>query len=512
MAGWVRMAIVAGALSFSAAPCGTAGAQTRGGALTYASTGEIGSLDPHASASLAELEMIHHLYEGLVAMDEHYAARPMLAEAVEMSADARQYRFRLRQGVRFHDGGTMGSADVLASFQRYAQVSGNAAILDDVASYETPDVLTFVVTLRTPNAVFLEQLKTTTYPLAILPASQKDRPAQEIEPVGTGPFMLEEWEKASHLLLRRNEAYAPDRGARGPDGLAGRKTVYLDRLDCRFMPDPRQRLSALKAGEADVAANLAPNHARRVEAQPGLVAQRVFPYCQLLLVANVTDGPTSRPLVRQAIQAAVDVDAVLAAVGPMARRNPALTYPGGAYGGEAAARFYDRHDPAQARALLAQAEYRGERVVLQTNTTFSYMRDAILVVAQQLRDAGFTTEVQVVDWLTNVANLRRGTGGWHLTVAGYCTQPLLGPQQWRGVLRRLSPPDGQASLDRAYGRFFAGTTLDRRRAAWEDAETQVLAQGVLTKLADIGVVRGHAARVQGLTPYFIPRFWNTWVN
>jgi peptide/nickel transport system substrate-binding protein len=512
MAGWVRMAIVAGALASGAALCGPGQAQTRGGTLTYATTGEIGALDPHASASLVELEMIHHLFEGLVAMDERYAARPMLADAVEMSEDAREYRFHLRQGVRFHDGERMSSADVLASFQRYAQVSGNAAILDEVASYATPDAYSFVVKLRAPNAVFLEQLKTTTYPLAILPASQKDRPAQEVEPVGTGPFMLDTWEKASHLVLRRNDDYVPDRSAPGPDGLGGRKTVYLDTLDCRFMPDPRQRLSALKAGEVDVAANLAPNQVRRVEAQAGLVAQRVFPYCQLLLVANVAEGPTAQELVRQAIQAAVDAEAVVAAIGPVAQRNPALTYPGSAYGGEAAARFYDRRDPARARALLAEAGYRGEPLVLQTNTTFSYMRDAVLVVAQQLRDAGFTTEVQVVDWLTNAANLRRGTGGWHVTVAGYCTQPLLGPQQWRSVLRRLSPPGGRATLDGAYGRFFAGTTLDRRRAAWEAVETQVLAGGVLTKLADIGVVRGHGARVQGLTPYFIPRFWNTWVN
>jgi peptide/nickel transport system substrate-binding protein len=506
------MAIVAGALASGAMLCGPGQAQTRGGTLTYATTGEIGSLDPHASGSLVELEMIHHLFEGLVAMDERHGARPMLAEAVEMSADAREYRFRLRQGVRFHDGERMSSADVVASFQRYAQVSGNAAMLDGVASYDTPDASTFVVRLRTPNAVLLDQMKTTTYPLAILPARQKDRPAQEVDPVGTGPFMLEEWEKASHLLLRRNEGYAPDRSAPGPDGLAGRKTVYLDMLDCRFMAEPRQRLSALRAGEVDVAANLTPNQARRIRGQAGLVAQKVFPYCQLVLVANTAEGPTAQPLVRQAIQAAVDVEAVLATVGSMGRRNPALTYPGSAYGGETAARFYDRGDAAQARALLAQAGYRGETLVLQTNTTFSYMRDAILVVAQQLRDAGFTTEVQVVDFLTNTSNLRRGTGGWHLTAAGYCTQPLLGPQQWRNVLLRLAPPDDRAVLDAAYGRFFAGTTLEARRAAWETIEMQVLSQGVLTKLADIGVVRGHAERVQGLTPFFIPRFWNTWVN
>lgn len=512
MAGWVRMAIVAGAVALGVAQGAPAAAQQRGGTITYASAGEIASLDPHVSGSLVELEMIHHLFEGLVAMDEGYNARPMLAAAVDVAPDARRFRFTLRRGVKFHNGDAVTSADVLASFQRYARVSNNAAILDDVASYDTPDSMTFVVNLKTANAVFLDQLKSPTYPLAVLPASQKERPGQEIEVIGTGPFALESWEKESHLLLRRNELYSPDRSAKGPDGLAGRKTVYVDTLRCRFMPEARQRLSALKAHEVDVAANLAPDQARRVEAQGGLVVQTVFPYCQQVFVTHGANGITANPLVRQAIQAAVGVDDIIGAVGPMARRNPSLTYPGSPYASDAAAPFYDRRDPERARALLREAGYRGEKLVLQTNPAFSYMRDAILVLAQQLREVGMTTEVQIVDWLTNSTNLRRGTGNWNVSTTGYCIQPLLGPQQWRTVLQRVTPIDARARLDAAYDAFFAGGDLAQRQAAWRGIETGVLEQGYLIKVADLGVVRGNAARVQGLTAWFFPRFWNTWVN
>jgi peptide/nickel transport system substrate-binding protein len=512
MAGWVRMAIVASAVALGVAPCPPAAAQQRGGSITYASAGEIASLDPHVSGSLVELEMIHHLFEGLVAMDEAYNARPMLAAAVEIAPDARRFRFVLRQGVKFHNGDTVTSADVLASFQRYARVSNNAAILDEVASYDTPDPQSFVVNLKSTNAVFLDLLKSPTYPLAILPSSQKERPGQEIEVIGTGPFTLDAWEKESHLQLRRNELYSADRSAKGPDGLAGRKTVYIDTLRCRFIPDARQRLSALKSHEVDVAANLAPDHARRIEAQGGLVVQTVFPYCQQVFVTHASNGITANPLVRQAIQAAVGVDDIIGAVGPMARRNPSLTYPGSPYASDAAAPFYDRRDPERARALLKQAGYRGEKLVLQTNPAFSYMRDAILVLAQQLREVGMTTEVQVVDWLTNSTNLRRGTGNWHVTTTGYCIQPLLGPQQWRPVFQRVTPIDARAKLDAAYDTYFASADLAQRQAAWRGIEAGMLEQGYLTKVADLGVVRGNAARVQGLTAWFFPRFWNTWVN
>ena len=519
MAGWLGRAVltcaplvfaVAASLALAIAP---ASAQKRGGAVTYASGGGIGSLDPHVAGSLVELEVIHHVFETLVAMDESYNARPMLAAAVQVGDQARRFRFTLRKGVRFHNGEVVTSAAVLASFERYAMISTNTALLEDVSRYEVPDADTFVVHLKASNAMFIEMLKSPTYPLAILPPDQKDRPGREIEPIGTGPFTLETWEKDSHLILRRNAAYSVDRSAAGPDGLAGRKTAYLDTVRYDFLAEPAARLAALQGGQADAVANLPADYIRRLGDRTDLATLQVFPFCQLMFVTHAGNGLTAKPLIRQAIRAAVNVDDILAASGQPARRNPSLVYPGSPYHtGDASAEFYDRRNLDEARALLAQAGYNGEKLVLQTNSSFSYMRDAILVLAGQLREAGVNTEVQVVDWLANSTNLRRGTGNWNVTATGFCTQPLLGPQQWRSQIYTNPHIRDRAGLDDAYRRMFASPEFAPRQAAWRQIETQLLDQAYFIKVADLGAVRAYNTRLQGMAPYFFQRFWNTWVN
>src|SRR6201747_2248119 len=259
-------------------------AQNKGGQIIYSTVAGPASLDPYMAGSLIELEIAHGIFETLVAMDENYNARPMLASKVETSNEARTFTFTLRKGVKFSTGQEMTSADVLASFQRFAKVSTNASLLADVEKYETPDPYTFVVHLKSTNAVFIDLLKSSTYPLVVLPADQKDKPAREVEIIGTGPFKLGEWQKDSHLVLLRNDGYTPDETAGDADGFAGKKTAYLDSVRYNFIPEANARLAALQTKKSDVIGDLTLDLAKRLEGISELSTLKTFPYCQQYFV------------------------------------------------------------------------------------------------------------------------------------------------------------------------------------------------------------------------------------
>src|SRR6266700_1809566 len=464
----------------------TAQAQTKGGALVYSTVAGPASLDPYMAGSLIELEVIHEIFETLVAMDENYNSRPMLASKVETSNDAKTFTFTLRKGVKFSNSQEMTSADVLASFERFAQVSTNASLLADVEKYETPDALTFIVHLKNTNAVFVDLLKSSTYPLAILPASQKDKPARAIEVVGTGPFKLGEWQKDSHLILLRNDAYTPDETADKPDGFAGKKTAYLDSVRYNFIPEANARLSALKT----------------------------FPYCQQYFVIHSSNGLTANPLIRQAIRESVNVDDILAATGILSQRNHSMLYSTSPYyAADIAANYYDRKNPAKAKELLKQAGYNGEKLILQTNSNYPYMRDSILVLAEQLKDAGINADVQVIDWMSNSNNLQRGTGNWNVTTTSFCSPPLLGPPQWKSTVYTFPHIEKDPVIDAAFDSLFKSADQQAQKAAWFAIENRFLDQAYMIKVADTGSLRGYNnTRVGGLKPYFYLRFWNTWLK
>ena len=488
-------------------------AQNKGGQIIYSTVAGPASLDPYMAGSLIELEIAHGIFESLVEMDENYNPRPMLASKVETSNEAKTFTFTLRKGVKFSTGQEMTSADVLASFQRYAKVSTNASLIADVDKYETPDPYTFVVHLKNTNAVFIDLLKSSTYPLAVLPADQKDKPAREVEIIGTGPFKLGEWQKDSHLVLLRNDNYTPDETASGPDGFAGKKTVYVDSVRYTFIPEANARLAALQTKKVDAIADLTLDLAKRFDGNAELTTLKTFPYCQQYFVVHATNGLTANPLIRQAIREVVNVDDITGATGILSQRNPSMLYPASPYyAGEMATAYFDQKSPENAKALLKQAGYNGEKLILQTNSNYPYMRDSILVLSEQLKEAGINADVQVIDWMSNSNNLQRGTGNWNVSTTSFCSPPLLGPQQWKSTIYTFPHIDKDPAMDAAFDSLYKSVDPQARKAAWFDIEKRVLDQAYMIKVTDTGSLRGYNTRVQGLKPYFYIRFWNTWLK
>jgi peptide/nickel transport system substrate-binding protein len=481
----------------------------KGGNLVYAYVSGPGTLDPYVSSSAVELEVIHHIFESLVAVGENYETKPMLASKVDIGADAKIFTFTLREGVKFQNGKVMTSADVLASFERYRKISPNAKVLTDVESFEAPDPLTFVVKLNKPNAVFVDILKSPVYPFVILPAEEKDKAAREADIIGTGPFKLGEWVKDSHLVLERFDGYVPNASYSGLDGFAGKRVAYLDSVRYNFIPEANARVAALQSGDADVVASIPPDLAKRFASNPDLEVQTIIPYCMQVFVLNSQQGATKDPLVRQAIDAVVNVDDITAAMGLVSKRNHSMVYSFSPYyQGDAMKPFYDQKDSEKAKSLLKAAGYKGEEITLQTSTNYPSFRDAILVLSEEMKAAGMNVKVDVVDWTTNASNMQRGTGTWNVSTTGFCSNPLLGPQQWRVMFYTFPQVKDDHILDAAYDKFYASVEIDARKEAWDVIENRILDQAYMIKIADMGDMRAfNKTKVVDFKPYYLPRFW-----
>jgi len=503
----IRFAIVALAAAQSAA------AQPHG-TLIYANTASPGTLDPPMALSTFEIETEHQIFEGLLAPDEHFQPVPMLAAKLEVNADATIFSFTLRHGVKFQNGKAMTAADVLASFQRYARISPNSAMLADVAGYDTPDPYIFVVRLKQPDAVFPNRLITSGYPLDIMPAEQLDKAPRDADIIGTGPFRLAEWQRDSYLLMRRYDGYLPDETQSGSVGYAGRKIVNIEAVRYNFVPEANSRVAALKSGEADIAAVVPPELIKSVEATPNLEVVAAYPGCMSVAFLHTQNPPTDNLAIRRAIAVAIDADEVIEGAGQIARTNSSLMYDDSPYYDKAvSAPYYNQKSAARAREFLAQGGYNGEKIVLQTNSTYAPMRDSTLVMLQQLKDAGMNAEVQVLDVAGNFLALQRGTKNWNVNLSWFCSQPLLGPQQWKPFFYNFASVKDDAALDDAFKRLAGSPKPEDRRRAWADAEHDVMDKAYLMKLSDFAVPFGYNdKKITGLVPWYTLRFWNVTIN
>ena len=293
------------------------GTPARGGVLNIAVAPEP-TLLTSAFITTMNIGMVSSkVLEGLVSYDLELKPVPALATSWEQSTDGRTLSFRLREGVKWHDGTDFTSADVeytLLEVWKKLHPFGRAAFAN-VEKVETPDRHTVVLRLSSPAPYILNYINT--YGAQILPKhlyAGKDVLTNPLNnaPVGTGPFVFKEWVKGSHVRLERNPAW----WGKGPGGEA---QPYLDGVVFKFIPDAAARSVALEAGEIDTAlASSIPltnlnrfKDARkyRIDLDDGRYLSTIF-----LAQFNVRKPTFSDKRVRQAFAHAIDREALLKVV------------------------------------------------------------------------------------------------------------------------------------------------------------------------------------------------------
>jgi peptide/nickel transport system substrate-binding protein len=223
----------------TAAPTKAAEEVPQGGTIVLMGHQEVSGLSPDNTGPDVEWVMVANIHNALVELDYNYVLEPVLAESYEVADDGLTYTFKLRQGVKFHDGTELTAKDVKYTFDYYrdpenaSTIAGNFFGVDRV---ETPDDYTVVVHMAEVNAAFLTNLDD-----VFIVQSEYHKEVGEdtykTAPIGTGAFKLKEWRPAEYTLL---EAF--------DDHFRGRPNIDFLRED--IVPEPSVRTIALETGDA----------------------------------------------------------------------------------------------------------------------------------------------------------------------------------------------------------------------------------------------------------------------
>src|SRR4029079_8576321 len=271
---------------------GSADAQKKGGVLRVGNLGEPPALDAHwTTASITET-LTNHIYEGLYSLDASARPIPMLAESHTVSKDGLTYTFKLRQGVKFHNGKEMTSEDVVASLTRWGKQSiYGKALFAPVAEWPGVDKYTVQMQLKEKSAIVLISLAVPNNFGAIYPKEIADRfpPETKVtEYVGTGPFKFVEWKPDQYIRMVRFDEYKSRNEP--PNGYGGGKTAYLDEIRWIPVPEVATRVAQVETGELEFADALNPDAYDRLKKNPAVRAIISKPYYWLVAVFNKKEG------------------------------------------------------------------------------------------------------------------------------------------------------------------------------------------------------------------------------
>jgi peptide/nickel transport system substrate-binding protein len=450
-----------------------------------------------------------NIFEGLVRLSPEYQVEPMLAESWEFVAP-NTWRLVLRRGVTFHDGTPFTAEAVVWSLGRVARAGGGLIAVDEDSTVVVDDYTVEVTPIR-PNRRFMEKLVHPNAGSIVAPGTDP-----ESERVGTGPFREVEYLPEDRYVVEAN-----------PDYWGG--APKLSRITWRFLPDPTTRTLALQAGEVGMIAEVPREAVAAVEAGGFQILRSGVGAYTALYVNLHGEEPYDLgqdPVVREAVAAAIDKDAIVAGVWQGNAEPGAAMIPPAILGEAAAEVTAVPFDPDRARSLLDEAGWtaagagvrekggRSLSLVLVNGFPSAAAHGAMPELIQaQLQAVGIAVEiVRAEDTAIYEARLQAGEGDlWVESGSQNDADPCFLPD----LLFSSPSPDGDAEAN-MYGNAFAPgpafdavietcrtapTTAEVQTAAAEAVRLLIDQDHVVIPIAGLSQIYGAAASVTGFVPH-----------
>lgn len=363
--------------------------------LTVAQGADPVTLDPHGQNDQPSARVRAQIFETLVNHGYNLEIVPGLAKSWEQIDDV-TWEFKLQENVKFHNGDDFTAADVKYSFERIKALPSPAAFLiDEVKEVVVVDDYTVRIILKQPFAPILAHLAHPSNAIVNKRSVEEagDNFGSQVA-VGTGPFEFVDWVAGSHVELRRFDGYWGE-------------PAKVETLIIRGIPENTVRAIELETGGADIVYNIEPIDEMRLIGTPGIKLVKYETLSTSYIGFNVEKEPFDNPLVRQAINHALDVEAIVDFIytgqaSPVTGPLPPLVW-----GAREDLPSYD-YDPEKAKALLAEAGYPdGFKTSIWTNDNPLRMQIAEMFQAD-LAEIGVDVEVLIVPWATYLEDTAAG--------------------------------------------------------------------------------------------------------
>ncbi|HEV7321334.1 MAG TPA: ABC transporter substrate-binding protein [Ensifer sp.] len=482
-------------------------AQEKGGVINVATVGEPPTLDPMASTADLVGIVSQHIFETLYTFDKDWKPTPLLAAALpEISADGKAYTIKLRSGVKFHDGTDLDSKDVVASLERWTKVASRGKqTATTISGIEAVDPLTVKISLATPYAPLVSLLAFNNSAAIVLPSEKQAEPMTDF--VGTGPYQLKERKADQYIQLTRYDAYKSPEGE--ANGYGGARHQYADEIRFVPVPDPNTRVEAAVSGQYDYVDSLPVESFERVKGSSASDPVMLQPFGWPVFVLNSGNGMTKNLDLRKAIRASLSTEDMMAAAFGSTDfyALDAALYPSQfAWRTDAGTEgAYNIADPEKAGELLKAAGYKGEPLRILTSRQYEFHYKMAQVAAEYLKLAGFTVDLQVVDWAT-LTQRRADPTLWdiYITHSPFLPEPAL-----IGMMSTKAPGNWDTpARAKAVDAFNAESDPAKRVALWADVQKVIFEEVPFIKIGDFNALSAKSKSLDGVSPAPWPYFWN----
>lgn len=406
---------------------------------------DLSSIDPVWTTATVALNHAFLVYDTLYGVDEKLTPQPQMVSGHETSDDGLVWTFTLRDGLKFHDGEPVRSADCIASLQRWGKRKGfGQKLLSLTDSMTALDDKRFRIKLTAPFPLMTFALGGPDIAFIMPERIAKTDAFQQItDTTGSGPFRFlpDERISGSHYAYAKFDDYVPR--SEPPSYWAGGKRVFVDRVEWRVIPDPATAANALQTGEVDwlefPLIDLLPTMRRDRNIQLALISPLPLP---AMIAMNHTQPPFDNPKLRRAIEAAVDQTEFMTAL--VGDQKDLMNVPCGVFTpGTPMANnadmsvFTGKRDIEAAKKMVAESGYKGEKIVLMLPTDQSVLVPMVQVTRDLFSRLGLNVDMQSMDWGTLISRRAldkpSAEGGWN----AFCTS-------WGGLT--LSNPGSHLPL------------------------------------------------------------------